>query len=776
MTGLSEVTSRKEFHDFRRIARILFRNLLLISVVVLAGIPIYYAALKATRDNVVQESYNSFQTGFAQFDGMMQNLANLSDTIAAEPAVEHLALVQGDMATPDYSYLRSAQIFMSQTLTSDSIVKNAYCLFSNNRIFLSRTLASPDLGTVYGSFFLVDGVTPGQWSLDVAGVRNRITFLYNKKSNWTFSPQADQSMADTIQLAVRPVNPGLLTSDSVLVYILDANQLYSCFGSRALLKDSFFYIANAKGDPVVRKNYAGGALPVSRGIQKVTVGKVRYTVMQAQSQYFGVRAVMGVPESYYAQVLRPMRNIILLYGILFSLVALSASALLAMRQYSPLKRLMDSLKDVISDPVDAPADKNEYGYISAAVRSLDSKNRCYETELAFVSASLYSNMLEDLLTGKIQTDMDEEKCTTMFGFVSQRFCVCSVRLAGTVLKEDGGMGVIMRINSAIKETVSQQLGYPVYFYNAGLHYVRVLFNLFDGASDDPAPISRCMSRAVCSVKESCGDSIVCGIGGICDGIRQVHISTMQARNALWLSDENSPVHIWSDRREQNGGMLVDGRLAQRLEEILSIGNPQYVEEFFSLLQKNIGKSQAFSEVEICQAFYTIRNTLESVAQKLGNPGFSVALPAYSQQLGARELFRLFYAPSLTICRYISSRQMKKDDSQRNEIVEFIRQNYADSNLCAMTIANQFFVSEKYVFTIVKNMTGQSLGDYIESVRFARVEELLRGDAEIIGIPKMVGFHSVNTFYKSFKRRFGVSPGKWRSLERESADMPVSDNP
>ena len=139
-----------------------------------------------------------------------------------------------------------------------------------------------------------------------------------------------------------------------------------------------------------------------------------------------------------------------------------------------------------------------------------------------------------------------------------------------------------------------------------------------------------------------------------------------------------------------------------------------------------------------------------------------------------DLFSSFYEPCIELCNHKIIRQSEEDFKQKNEMIDFIKNNYQDSRLCALSIGNKFYVSEKYVFTLVKSHTGKSLGEFIEQLRFTKVEELLETSVDINEIPAMVGFNSVNTFYKAFKRKYGVSPGKWRSMIQKTGNSTVEE--
>lgn len=109
--------------------------------------------------------------------------------------------------------------------------------------------------------------------------------------------------------------------------------------------------------------------------------------------------------------------------------------------------------------------------------------------------------------------------------------------------------------------------------------------------------------------------------------------------------------------------------------------------------------------------------------------------------------------------------MKRDRAARlrDSAVRYLRQNYSDANLCAAQVAVKFNLSEKYVFQIIKAHTGKSFGEYLEGIRFEESEKLLiHSGLSISMIAEKVGFHSVNTFHKAFKRVYGITPGVWRS--------------
>ena len=70
--------------------------------------------------------------------------------------------------------------------------------------------------------------------------------------------------------------------------------------------------------------------------------------------------------------------------------------------------------------------------------------------------------------------------------------------------------------------------------------------------------------------------------------------------------------------------------------------------------------------------------------------------------------------------------------------------------------------EKYLSGFLKEYTGKSYQETLEDIRRRNaVDCLTQTDQPIGDIAKACGFGSQNSFYKAFRRVFGVSPGMYR---------------
>lgn len=104
-------------------------------------------------------------------------------------------------------------------------------------------------------------------------------------------------------------------------------------------------------------------------------------------------------------------------------------------------------------------------------------------------------------------------------------------------------------------------------------------------------------------------------------------------------------------------------------------------------------------------------------------------------------------------------------SEEHAIVRFIEANISSPQLNALTIAEELHYSEKYIFKIIKDETGQTLAKYINQRRLKLAAELLtKNNLPITDIAFQVGFSSYNSFYRAFQRSYGVSPSEYRNRD------------
>ncbi len=104
---------------------------------------------------------------------------------------------------------------------------------------------------------------------------------------------------------------------------------------------------------------------------------------------------------------------------------------------------------------------------------------------------------------------------------------------------------------------------------------------------------------------------------------------------------------------------------------------------------------------------------------------------------------------------------KLDEEFLTRLVSFIEANVSDASLDARIICEEFGMSRTVLYAKVKTLTGQSVHEFIKSIRLKRsLVLLLEGRLNISQVALEVGFNSHSYFDKCFTKQYGVGPKEY----------------
>lgn len=136
--------------------------------------------------------------------------------------------------------------------------------------------------------------------------------------------------------------------------------------------------------------------------------------------------------------------------------------------------------------------------------------------------------------------------------------------------------------------------------------------------------------------------------------------------------------------------------------------------------------------------------------------------------------RMPFMSGLELCQQISRSIAQKRNNATQLVAEeaktYIQKHYSNPNLSLESVCTHLHLSVSHFSTLFKQETGCGFVNYLTQVRLTQAAWLLDNTDSPVGeIAQQVGYSEPAYFSYVFKKRYGVSPMKYRYMKEKSED-------
>ncbi len=724
----------------------LLSSFLIVAILIAAFTPIYILYVNKSKEYIQNTAYNVLNERFKVFNSYLVNFRDIAAGLRTSEGFRQLALAKGDFDTSHYYDILSAQKSIYATVYPSDFIIDAYFMFYNNDAMVSKKLScSPSQG-FYGYFFKVDNVGQDDYFKTLKSSGNQAEIRPSVQASFFTNFGMPMKTYDTIQYIVRLPWNSFVNYDSLMVFCIDSEKIKNLFTLEELSDGGFFGLINANGEVIAGANRDYANLP--ENLSSWSDAKVTY--FKFFDEITQLTLVYGIPTIIFQEKIKNVSLFMQIFIFLTGLIGLLLSAFFSFKHSSFITDKLKKAEVIIKKPLSIER-------IDETIKEINDIAELNGKKLEQVNELMKSNLFEKLLKNELVYQEDLDAARSFLELSENCYFIAALGSICCEYKE------FQLINVLVTQFLKEQFSGKTLIHNS--EYNKIVFLMETGVSDVNTPDKAVMflTDLADNIFMSTGKKVVIGISRIWNGGTNLSTAYFEAKSSLSynITNQEGSVFIYNtDSFTSNNILKID--YINRLNEIIRMGLTENAIQIIKDVNYYLSGIRAKEEV-VLQTYYSIRNVMYFVYEELfPDEGESGLTTAISHSSYIHELFENLMADCIFLCSEINKKKKSRNTERINHIIEYIKNNFMNPSISLQMMADEFKISEGYLSNYFKEQTNQNFSDFLERKRMEEAQRLLlETDININLIPQQIGYNSNNTFYKTFSRVFGISPGKWR---------------
>ena len=401
-------------------------------------------------------------------------------------------------------------------------------------------------------------------------------------------------------------------------------------------------------------------------------------------------------------------------------------------------------------------------------QNFDNLRSYYMESLPVLQENFYTLLLEGRMKdNQIETYMKNYQIE----FHGKYYVVCVVHLSMGDNTDEPLNAVLMAmsVKQLLEEQLDKKWNSKTVIYLGEVVVISELDKVENIARyTDAMDIMSKMIKRVCNVK------VTAGIGHVCNELGQLQLSYQGAKSAVSyrvIYGNTRAINIAEIAPQENTNIQWEEPYIQQLQKKIRMGNEQVLKE---VILEFIHK---IKETKMSLQKYQVL-IMELIAElfRFGNDNlidirlvFGENCDIYSQalQLDTPEALGKWLINYCTKMQQLFQKERQvTTQSFVSKAIEFVEENYADKDLSIESVCQYLNVSASYFSTVFKKEKGNTFINYLTDYRMKQAEELLIEENEkTYVIADRVGYADPNYFSYVFKKKFGMSPSKYKLIKQ-----------
>ena len=710
---------------------------IVIAVLLCAYAFVYRRAQASLSRNAVNQVEAHVSKGRAEIEAAMQSeIPKITRLLRRDPSVISLRSASS-LSSVNYAQLitlrTSLQTILPSTALSDSCLTRLFLLFDAETPFICSTDGIyHDVGlAVRAGSIGVSGQTDETF-LDF--IRSHTSTIFHRH----LTPvQPVRTLGATQQACFYIVKlSGAGKSDVYAVLQISVQSLFDTLLSGSGLGEPAA-LYNSNGDLLYE------ACPVPRDAKNGYYDRSQHTTfLRVSLDNLGAEAVVHVRDESVFRQIREFTYLLYLLLFLFIALLIMLFGLAIVSLIYPMQRINSRLE----------------GHGHSSFDEFESEFQRISENLSQLKPALRTSLLDKLLHRDSLTPAERAALQTLPDLPVEAPCRMIVVGADAPAQDDSAASA--GIEPILGEFFNASVMYPL------SEYVFAILQAVPTQANEQA-LRETLDQILLTLQERMPSQVFAiGVSRVVTGANYIHSAFEESQAAFneQLSLNQGGIRFYQEKTELDTYSVSLEELDHLFRLLNSGADESACGLFDEIVRREFGEDlQRFRDASICRQFFSdIRGILLRLSGQhdLSAIRFSLSdFPESKQFSHVLSLLRssLYYAASM-----ISGKQEASENDLARSIQLYLQEGYADPSLSLTFLADLFDMSESSMSRFFKAHMGTTFSAYLENIRLSEAEILLSSSMlPVKDISSMVGYTTTTTFYKAFRRKWGVSPTTYR---------------
>lgn len=739
-----------------------FAVLLLPLIICMAG---YQVSFKIVEEDIKTTNLTMINHSKNMIDSQIQALNALVMQVATNPTITSIVETKSTEDKMFYYEVDKAIQLLSTIVrhTNLNMVEDIYIYLEHVNYVMTPL-------TLYKADFYYEHIL----SKDKALYREWTTQLTNEKNHDKYVVEGDQLE----HRQVIPVKFNTPASGTIVVE-LDEEEIRKFFNAIDFNEGCYMYIEDEDGN-IITQLPKEEEIPAridftdiegADGIVEQTINGQKMISLYAVSEVNGWRYTLVLPEKVIMKDLLGLKQFTgILFGTTF-VIGLWICYYMATKNGRPLKEVIKHLKEslLVSD---LDPDVDDIDNLGGTISKILSQNHNLQEELEKQQPLLETAFFQRLIRGEFTSEKEIDLIASSINLTiqSNKYIVVNYRIFANNDFYTIDTQTLKEVNVTlvlIKNMLKQSFTNKMYFYEVDYLTTAAIIELNQESDYD---IFNQIEMIDKKIMQEYKVTPAWGISNEFTSLLEAWRGYEQARKALkkGVEIEGKSILRYNEIVEDTNHYYYPTAFEQRLITYVKgtdITNLSYLFEVLYVENFEKRKLQELTRKKLCTE---INSTVAKITGPDDYINYQEELEQMEELMGVGEAasvtnyFEKLYAIYMELSNNIKRTKSQSQTKLSNKIIEYINEVYVDPSLGLGMIASKFNISEGYVSSLFKEQTGINFAEYVESYRIKKACELLMDTSlNINDIGQQIGYNSVQSFRRAFKRIHGVSPSELR---------------